>query len=87
MLVGVVAAPLPWNPNVNVPPAGMVVCQLGGVIVQALPLTAKVALQPLASVTPEGAVHRTVQPFRVLVPLLRTVTFVVKPCGQELCTA
>ncbi len=87
MLVGVVDAPLPWNPKVNVPPAGMVVCQVGGVIVQALPLVANVALQPLASVTPEGAVHRTVQPFSVLAPLLRTVTFAVKPPGQELCTA
>lgn len=88
MLLGVgLDGPLAWKPNVYVAPGARLVCQLGGVIVQLLPLAAKVALQPLARVTPLGTVHFTAQLLSVPVPLFFTVTLAVKPCAQELWIA
>ena len=81
-----VAGPAPWKPKLTEAFGARLAAQLGAVIVHVLPLVANVAVHPLVSVTPAGAVHVIFQLFHVVVPVLVTVTFAVKPPDQELAT-
>ena len=78
--------PVAWNPKVTEAFTARLVAQLGAEIVQVEPLVANVALHPLVSVTPDGAVHVIAQLSHVLVPVFVTVTLAVKPPCQELAT-
>lgn len=85
--VGVVAEePVPIRPKVVLAPAPRVPFQLRFLTVTLLPLVVRVPFQTWLIVCPLGRVQVTVQPLRVEVPPLATVTSVWNPPVQLLTT-